>query len=161
LISDSEMSCLFGEEVSSALAELEEFNSQGQICSRCRGQCCMLVSCELYAPAFTCCPVQGFRPVLCRMHFCRRFTEAYPLLVKQTGDIYLDSLIAAEKRGFKGVALFDCPPLNKVAPGMVQTLSRSIVAFREGRIDEATALKAIKAAVEDYHTEKKAEGQVT
>jgi hypothetical protein len=147
LISDSEMSRLFGEEVASALAELETFNRQGQICSRCRGQCCTLVSCELYTPAFTCCPVQNFRPVLCRMHFCRRFTEIYPLLVKETGDIYLDSLIAAANRGFKGVDLFDCPPLKKSAPGMVQTLSHSLLAYKEGRLDEAAALKAIENEV--------------
>jgi hypothetical protein len=150
LISDSEMSRLFGEEVASALTELELFNRQGQFCLRCRGSCCRLVSCELYTPGLTRCPVQDLRPVLCRMHFCRQFSGVYPLLVKETGDIFLDSLIAAEKKGFKEVFLFDCPPLAKPAPGLVKSISRCIDDLREGRTDEAAALRDIEAEIEGY-----------
>ncbi len=87
LIGDSEMARLFGEETAAALAELDACNRQGQICSSCRGSCCRLVSCELYTPELSCCPVQKFRPVLCRMHFCHKFNAKYPLLVKEAGDI--------------------------------------------------------------------------
>jgi hypothetical protein len=150
LVSDSEMAHLFGEEVASALAELELFSREGQICLRCRGSCCRLVACELYSPELTCCPVQKLRPVLCRMHFCRQFNPVYPLLVKESGDIYLESLIAAQNSGYKKVSLFDCPPLSKVAPGMVKSVSQSLVEFREGSRDEAATLKIIEAGLESY-----------
>jgi hypothetical protein len=150
LIRDSEMSRLFGEEVASALSELEVFNREGQVCLNCRGSCCRLVSCELYTPALACCPVQKFRPVLCRMHFCREFARVYPCLVKETGDIYLESLIAAQKTGYKKVFLFDCPPLRRAAPEMVESLSRSLVDFREGRRNEAATLRIIEARLEDH-----------
>jgi hypothetical protein len=154
LISDSEMLRLFGAEVASALAEMERFNLEGSICQSCRGGCCRLVSCELYTPGLTLCPVQNFRPLLCRMHFCRHFSAVYPLLVKESGDIYLDSLIAAEKSGYKGVFLFDCPPLSRPAPGLVEALSQSLLEIREGRLDGAVGLKAVEAAFEGYQSKK-------
>jgi hypothetical protein len=150
LVSDAEMALLFGQEVAEALAELELFSRQGQICLTCRGSCCRLVSCELYWPELTCCPVQKSRPVLCRMHFCRKFTQVYPLLVKESGDIYLESLIAAQNSGYKKVSLFDCPPLSYVAPELVKPVARSLAEFREGRRDEAATIRIIEAGLESY-----------
>jgi hypothetical protein len=150
LISDSEMMRLFGEEVASALAELELFNRQEQLCPRCKGGCCRLVHCELFLPEMDCCPLHQYRPVLCRMHFCTKYSLTYPRLVKEIGDIYLESLITAEKAGCKTVALFDCPPLKKAAPAMVELVSRSLADFREGRASKTAVLESVGIELERH-----------
>ncbi|MBN1188747.1 MAG: hypothetical protein JXA46_03255 [Dehalococcoidales bacterium] len=150
LISEPEMSLLFGPEVVSALAELENYNRQEQLCPICRGGCCRLVSCEFYIPELACCPVQEFRPLLCRMHFCYRFARVYPRLVKEIGDIYLESLIAAEKAGCKNIYLFDCPPLKKAAPGLVGYIVSELKKYRQGSAGKEEILEAIETILAGY-----------
>jgi hypothetical protein len=150
LISDSEMTRLFGEEVASALAELELFNRQERICPTCRGSCCRLVSCEFYTPELDCCPAQKLRPVLCRMHFCKSYARVYPWLVKEMGDIYLESLIEAGKSGYKKVFLFDCPPLKNCAPEMVTPVSHKLSEFKQGRAGKAAVLESVEIELEKH-----------
>jgi hypothetical protein len=148
LVSDAEMSRLFGPELGSGVAEMDDFNRREQVCDRCGGNCCRLVSCELYTPGLKSCPVQKMRPLLCRLHFCHSFARVFPILVKECGDIYLDSLIAAHAAGSKAIPLFDSPPLGKVAPEMVRAVSGILAEFRAGRLDEAGALRLIEAGLE-------------
>jgi hypothetical protein len=150
LISDSEMSRLFGEGVASALAELGIFNQEEQLCLHCGGACCRLVRCELYLPEMGCCPLHQYRPVLCRMHFCTKYARTYPWLVKEIGDIYLESLITAEKAGCKTIPLFDCPPLKKAAPGMVELVSRSLAELREPGQYKELVLAKIENGIAGY-----------
>ena len=152
LITDDEMQQLFGEEVKSALSELECYDQQEKLCAHCISRCCLLVDCELYTPELSCCPIHSFRPLLCRMHFCNRFALAYPSFVKEIGDIFLESLLAAERQNKKKAALFDSPPLGQYAPELVAAITSLIVDFKKGRLDDSSALEMIQAEVEHYYT---------
>jgi hypothetical protein len=153
LVTNAEMAGLFGEEVASALEELELYDSQEKICLNCISRCCLLVDCELYSPEFGLCPVQSFRPVLCRMHYCHKFTQEHNFLVKEIGDIFLESLLAAERLVKPKTAFFDSPPLTAPAPGLVASTASCILAFKEGRLDEVSALRVVHAEAEKYRTE--------
>jgi hypothetical protein len=148
LVSDAEMDGLYGEEVSEGLAELECYNQQEKLCQDCRSRCCQLVDCELYAPDLSRCPIYSFRPALCRMHFCQKFVPRYSALVKETGDVFLEGLLAAEKINGRRASLFDSPPLGKLVPHLVAVVLSQISAIRENRLDEASALRKIQAEVE-------------
>jgi hypothetical protein len=155
LITDTEMDRLFGQEVQAGLAELERYNRQGNVCRNCPSKCCRLVDCELFAPELTQCPVYPLRPVLCRMHFCHQFDTEYKTLVKETGDVFIESLLAAERRASRKARFFDCPPLSQLAPGLVTAITPLIKAFREGRLKEAAALDLIQAETSKYMLSKK------
>jgi hypothetical protein len=144
LITDAEMDRLFGPQVQAGLAELERYNRKGNICRHCPSKCCRLVDCELFAPEFTQCPIYPFRPVLCRMHFCHQFDADYKTLVKETGDVFLESLLEAERRGSRKARYFDCPPLGGLAPGLVDDITPLIAAVRAGRLKEDRALDLIQ-----------------
>ena len=148
LISDAEMLRLFGPEVIAGLAELERYNSQEKLCQECTARCCRLVDCELYAPDLGRCPIYSYRPVLCRMHFCQNFVPRYGALVKEAGDIFLESLLAAEKINGRRARFFDSPPLVQLVPRLVEEVLARISAVREKRLDEPSALKQIEAEIE-------------
>ena len=99
LITDSETVELYGEEVAAAVAAMDQVNREGQICLNCQSRCCPACGCELYAPQFGQCPIYDFRPVLCRLHFCHRFSTAGRSIVVELGDIFFDSLSAGEQAG--------------------------------------------------------------
>ncbi len=148
LISDAEMLLLFGQEVIAGLAELEAYNSREKLCQDCAARCCRLVDCELYAPDLGRCPIYSYRPVLCRMHFCQKFVPRYGTLVKEAGDVFLESLLAAEKIDGRRARLFDSPPLVRLVPRLVKEVLAHISAVREKRLDEPSALREIEAEIE-------------
>jgi hypothetical protein len=151
LITDAEMSCLFGEEINSVLVDLDYYNRQEKLCRSCASRCCQIIECEFYVSGLSRCPVYSSRPLLCRMHFCNQFSPRYCLQVKEIGDIFLESLLAAERLGSKKVGLFDTPPLGKQAPGLVAAVTPHIKAIREGRLDEPAALLAIQNEVDCFY----------
>ena len=148
LVTDAEMDLLFGAELNSALFELNLYNQQEKLCHLCRGQCCLLVDCELYVPEFGCCSIYKFRPLLCRFHFCHRFDPVYKELVKTVGNIFLESLLAVQAVAPKVTLLLDSPPLGKLAPDLINAVMPHIIAFKEGRLGEAAVLTAINAELE-------------
>jgi len=145
LVTDGEMASLFGEAVNSALAELEADNQQQSICARCANRCCLLVDCELYTPELSNCPIKSCRPLLCRMHFCNQFSLNYPVLVKEVGDIFLESLLAAERLDKNNAALFDSPPLSTHIPELVNIIKSLLMDFKKGLLDEANVLQLIQS----------------
>jgi hypothetical protein len=149
-ISDAEMPQLFGEEVNAALTELGNFNQREQLCQYCSSRCCLLVHCEIYSADFNRCPVHSFRPALCRMHFCKKYTQTYPLLVKGLGDIYLESLIEAAKVNQKIADFFNSPVLNPLVPALVTTISELLIAVRENHLDESSSFRLIQVEIEKY-----------
>lgn len=142
-IGDDEIVRLYGEQVETVLAELERYNQQENLCRNCEYRCCQLVKCEFYNLALSICPAHHFRPLLCRMHYCDKFTPVYPLAVKELGDIFLESLLAAERINIEKAKLFDCPPLSKLVPELTKSVSNFIKTTGEGRLDEDTILKLI------------------
>ena len=148
LISDAEMLRLFGQEVIAGLAEMEAYNRREKLCQDCAARCCRLVDCELYAPDFGRCPIYSRRPVLCRMHFCQKFVPRYGTLVKEAGDVFLESLLAAEKIDGRRARFFDSPPLFQLVPRMVEEVMDCISSVREKGLDEPSALKQIEAEIE-------------
>ena len=148
LVSDDESARLFGEEVNTALAELESYNRRQQLCARCANRCCLLVDCELYTPGLSTCPIQAYRPLLCRLHFCSRFAEVYPLHVKQLGDIFLECVLALERRDQKKAKCCDSPPLSRFVPELVAAIGILLSDFKRGFIDETKVLRLIQAETE-------------
>jgi hypothetical protein len=152
LITDSEMHRLFGEEVTTAVAEIDRVNREEQICLLCQSRCCLACGCELYAPEFRQCPIYEFRPVLCRLHFCHRFNSAGRSVVVELGDIFFDSLLAAEKAGIARVKLFESPPLARHTPGFIKTTASWVDAVRKGSLSPEYARKLICLEAEKYQT---------
>jgi hypothetical protein len=153
LITDKEMEVLFGEEVAVVLAELNEVNRRESLCARCAGGCCHMVKCEFYLPALRCCPIHAWRPILCRMHFCHRYPEGYRELIREIGDIFLDSLLADEGLDQIEARLFDCPSFGPVAPGLRQILIPRIQELGAGLAGESKILALIQAEAEKYRRE--------
>jgi len=149
-ISDSEMEMLYGQEVTSCLSELLQFNLEKGICFHCQDRCCRLIDCELYSEEFSCCPVYIYRPVLCRMHFCNRFAVEFPAQVKDLGDIFLEGLLAGQKIASQQVDRLDSPPLSKFAPDLVADIIARINAVRENTLSKETALILIQSRISIY-----------
>ena len=150
LITDSEMNELFGGEVAAALAELNRYNGEEEVCSHCEKRCCQVTGCELYAPQFSQCPIHDLRPVVCRLHFCHKFHISDNSLIKELGDIFFDSLLAADRYGSSRVRLFDSPPLGGSAPGLVAATSPWLNEVREGSLDAEYAERLIRREAEKY-----------
>ena len=151
LITNSDMGKLFGVEVTTAVAELDRFNREEQICLRCQNRCCPACGCELYAPEFSQCPIYDFRPVLCRLHFCHRFNSAGRSVVVELSDIFFDSLLAAEQAGSDRVRLFESPPLAKAAPGLITATAPWVDAVRKGSLNPNYAKKMIHIEAKKHH----------
>lgn len=149
-IADSEMEQLYGQEVTSGLAELNRFNQENQLCRNCPDRCCRLVDCELYSEDFSGCPIHSYRPILCRMHFCSKFALEYPFLVKDLGDIFLDGLLAGQKINSRKANRLDSPPLAPYAPGLMAEISAGIAAVRENHLSEEAALNLIQYRISIY-----------
>ncbi|MBL7166391.1 MAG: hypothetical protein ISS55_07900 [Dehalococcoidales bacterium] len=152
LVTDVEMDALFGEEVAAALAQMDRHNQAEQMCLQCESRCCQVCQCELYTPQFSRCPIQELRPVLCRFHFCNRFRVAGSTLMDELGDIFFDSLLAADREGNPRVRLFESPPLSIVAPGLVAAISPWIQALLEGTADSEQVEKKVCREAEKYRT---------
>lgn len=152
LIADSEMHRLFGEEVAMAVAKMDRVNREEQICLLCQSRCCLACGCELYAPEFGQCPIYEFRPVLCRLHFCHRFNSAGRSVVVELGDIFFDSLLAAEQAGIARVRLFESPPLARYAPGLIAITAPWVDAVKKGSLSPKYARKLICLEAEKYQT---------
>jgi len=150
LITDAEASNLFGDEVNTALARLDRFNQQEHLCQNCSSHCCGIVDCELYDSSLSRCPIQPFRPLLCRMHFCQKYIPAFSTLVKDLGDIFLDSLLVGELIDKEKIRLMDSPPLAKLAPEMVNGILAVIKKIKAGRLEEKKAWIIIQSNLEPY-----------
>jgi len=149
LISDAEVDGLFSPILLQTLAQLRQYDQNEQICAACSERCCALIRCELYDPALGVCPAFNLRPLLCRMHYCHKF-EAHSKAIKVIGDIFLESLLAAERQGSRKTALFDSPSLAPAAPILAENILTLRTAFREGKLGKAAALTALQAAAENY-----------
>jgi hypothetical protein len=154
LITDSEMYELYGEEVSAAVAEMDHINQEERFCPDCQSRCCPVCGCELYAPQFDQCPIYNFRPALCRLHFCHRFNTAGRSIVIELGDIFFDSLSAAEQAGIARVRLFESPPLAAHAPGLITATAPLMDAVRTGSLDPKHAKRLISQEAEKYQNPK-------
>jgi Fe-S-cluster containining protein len=151
-VTDAEMVLLYGQELVDSLEELNKFNSEKQICRDCKSRCCNLVDCELYSERFSCCTIHPYRPILCRMHFCDKYALEYPLLVKDLGDIFLDSFITAQNIDRPKVELIDSPPLEKLAPGPVKEIATRIRQYGKNQADETQTLEDISTIIEKFRT---------
>jgi hypothetical protein len=147
-ITDSETDELFGEEVADALAEFERYNQKEQVCSHCESRCCPAIDCEFYAPQFTRCPIYDLRPPVCRLHFCHRFPLDNGLLMKELGDIFLESLLVADRHGSLKIRLFDCPPISRIVPALVAITAPLMDAIRNGTLTTEYAERLIRQQVE-------------
>jgi hypothetical protein len=152
LISDEDMALIYGDEVMESIAVLSRYNSQEKACVKCAKKCCPLVRCELYDAGFSQCPILPFRPAICRMHYCDKFAVGDASFVKEFADIYLNALLEAKIQGSRKVDLFDSPPLNKFAPELVADISPLLNAFKDGTLDEASALREIHNKAARFRT---------
>jgi len=150
LITDLEMNELFGEEVAAALAELNRFNQEEEVCWHCQNRCCQVIDCEFHTTQFSHCPIHDLRPVVCRLHFCHRFHITGSSLLDELGDIFFDSLLAADRYGSARVRLFDCPPLARSSPDLIAITSHWVKAVREGSLNPEHAEQLIRQEAEKY-----------
>jgi hypothetical protein len=150
LITEPEMDMLFGEEVAQVLREISRLDRAEKICSNCRDRCCTLTKCELYTPRLNCCPIHDFRPVLCRLHFCARFHPENATIIRELGDIFVDSLIAAGHDGNPMVKWFDSPPLVPGCPELISAASPMVKEVENGLMVPEQAAKLILQEAEKH-----------
>jgi hypothetical protein len=81
------------------------------------------------------------------MHFCNQFARGLPLAVKELGDIFLESVLAAERYDKKKAAYFDSPPLKRFSPALVASITSLLVDFKKGILGEPAVLKLIQIEV--------------
>jgi hypothetical protein len=142
-IDDAELISLYGPQVAAALDHLEVYNLKNQICNNCKKRCCLLVKCELYDADLGHCVVQPFRPALCRLHFCKEYEAENGQLVKELGDIYLETILAAAKIDRRKSDYFDCPSFMPLIPELTQKIRAYINSVKAGRITESQGLALI------------------
>jgi hypothetical protein len=147
-LKNDEAGRLYGEEVTAALAELDEYNRQNQICAHCQQRCCLRVKCEFYDAGFSRCLVEAYRPSLCRLHFCEKYASAHGPLIRILGDIYLESLLAAQTidRGLS--AQFDCPAFKPRASHLVDRISLIVDEIRLRKISEPEGCRQIQNLID-------------
>jgi hypothetical protein len=151
-IADSEMNLLFGKEVNFGLENLERLNQEKNFCRDCQNRCCRLVDCELYSETLACCPIHSFRPILCRMHFCNKFALENPSLVKDLGDIFLDSWLAAQQIVPDKAAFLDSPPLIHYGPEIISDIAARIKEIKTNKSTDNRILDTIRITIEKYRT---------
>jgi hypothetical protein len=152
LVSNDEVEKLLGEEVAAALAEMESFSHEQQLCSQCGGDCCRDIGCELYAPQFSQCPIQDLRPLVCRLHFCHRFDAAYKSLVMELRDVFLGCFQAVDLWDGSYLKWLDVPPLAGASPELISTLSHWVEKVRDGTLDPGQAVELIRREAEEYRS---------
>lgn len=143
LITDEDMVALFGEEVAGAVAELDRQNSRQNLCDDCKGNCCLAVKCELYAPQFGRCPIHGLRPPICRLHYCHKFFPDDDTYLRELSDIFFDCLITADHYGSKMMKYFDAPPLSRGCAALIEATAPWVSAVKEGTLDPEKAIRSI------------------
>jgi hypothetical protein len=147
-ISEVEIGELYGQEVNAALKMLDLYNQEKHICAKCQYRCCRRVKCELYDTALAGCPVELYRPVLCRVHYCDRFS-AHHDLVKTLGDIYLESLLEAAKLDASRAAFFDCPSFTPLAPDLTASMVALLKLGKENQQKQSEVLLQIGHLIEN------------
>lgn len=152
LVTDNEVEELYGEEVAAALAKLERINQEKQICSGCDGFCCWKIGCDLYDTRFKRCPVNDFRPLACRFHFCDSFYTMENELVMDLADIFYNSFLALSARDSDKASEMISPLLAGASPQLTAALSLRMGEMRRGEIDPELAEEFIRREVETYRT---------
>lgn len=152
LVTDAEFRKLYGEEVVTVVAELENRDREEELCLRCVGECCRDIGCELYAPQFSQCPIHDLRPVACRLHFCHRFDDAGRSLSLALRDVFLGSLTAAEARIGEALTALDCLPLSRCLPEFVAAVVPRVEDVRRGQLCPERALALIRREARRYRT---------
>ena len=70
----------------------------------------------------------------------------------ELGDIFFDSLSAAEQAGSDKVRLFESPPLARHAAGLTTAAAPLVDAVRRGSLDPEYAMKVINQKAGKYQT---------
>ena len=150
LVTDEEVRHLFGEEVTMAVAKLEHFSKEEQICSGCGGICCNDIGCEIYAPQFSQCPIYAYRPLVCRLHFCHRFDAMYRSMVIDLRDVFVDCFRAMNSQDNQKLRSLDSPPLGEACPEFITAVGPWVEAVRDGRLEPDHVIELICREAEKY-----------
>ena len=133
LVSTEEVADLFGEELMLVLEQFESFAREQQLCADCGGQCCDDIGCELFAPQFGQCPIHSFRPIACRLHFCRKFDVPYKSMVIELRDVFFNCYKAIDTCRSPNIASLDTPPFAAHCPELVTLVAPLVEAVRQGK----------------------------
>jgi hypothetical protein len=150
LVTYKEIGDLFGEEVTTALTEMEHSSKENRICSDCGGVCCSDIGCELYAAQFGGCPIYAYRPIACRLHFCHRFDALYRSLIIELRDVFVGCFRAVDFSDSLNLRSLDSPPLKEACPEFVAAVGSYVNAVREGKLSADQATQTIHREAENY-----------
>jgi len=150
LVTDEEMTQLFGGEVAQSLAQLERFAAENRMCADCGGVCCRDIGCELYAALFSQCPIHEYRPIACRMHFCRRLDDPYRSLIIELRDVFVGCYRAMDFWPGASLRSLDTPPFGEVCPRFVAAVAPWVNAVRQGSLAPGTAGGGLGRAAANY-----------
>jgi hypothetical protein len=150
LVTDGELAHLFGEEVAQALAQLEHYAAENRICADCGGVCCKDIGCELYSAQFSRCPIHEYRPIACRMHFCRRLDDPYRSVIVELRDVFVGCYGAMDFWPGASLRSLDSPPFGEVCPRFVAAVAPWINAVRQGRLASGPAGRSLGREAAEY-----------
>lgn len=153
LITDAEMTDLFGQEVQDCIAKLSGYDTDNGRCHDYQKRCCLVAGCELYDAKFDRCPIYEYRPVVCRLHYCHLFQKEQGLLVEELSNVFFDCLLAAQAAGMSNVILFDSPPLIRCAPSLVTAVRPLVNKLKSGQISKTNAIDRIQQIAAQFERE--------
>jgi len=149
-LTQDEFERIAGEDLSRVIGLLSDTGKS--LCSRCKGECCVVIGCELYSEKFRVCPILEIRPRECRFHFCHRVLEE-ALLSPDDREVFekpIKDLLRNDEEGrnSKLFPLFPQFPLD--LDGLVilkigDAVRSIVVEFENGQICETRAIEKLMA----------------
>lgn len=160
-IADLELEELFGQEVGRALEFLERIDREEKICSSCGGRCCRQMGCEFFAEDFGECPINDYRPLLCRFHYCEEFGGDQKSLIKELSDIFVEGIsrLEAESGAISAIELNmllygACRNSEEPRPSLIEDIRQILAAANRGQIDWEGARRMLREEVQSYRSMK-------
>lgn len=147
-VSDDEVAQLTGSAACGMLHDLEKQGVEERLCATCGGICCRDVGCELYAVPFQRCPIQRFRPLACRFHFCHRFGPAHKAEIVALRDLYLACYMLRDSQDSFKLRCLDAPPLAQLCPELVSQARPIVTSIARGTTDAGAAMRSLEQVVE-------------
>jgi hypothetical protein len=151
---DDEFKEIFTEEVIKATRALDKYAKW--ICRTCGGKCCKAIWCGFYSEKFDSCPIYEYRPLKCRLYYCKEITENEDLTLEEKELLDKRVKNLSETIKSRGIEIFFESPVKigqkrwLTSLEMEEDAYKIVQAFEKGEINQETAKDSLKSLVRRY-----------
>ncbi|MDY6835892.1 MAG: hypothetical protein SVY53_13950 [Chloroflexota bacterium] len=149
-LNQDEFEWILGEDLSRVIGLLG--NAGKSLCLCCKGECCVVIGCELYSEKFGTCPILEIRPRECRFHFCQRVLneaslnpEDRAVFEKPISDLLRNDEEGRESELFPLFPQFPLDGDGLAILGIGDAVRSIMWDFKSGQIGETLATDKLKA----------------